>query len=41
MSAVLSTFPWATDFLSKDINGILTNGIFAVRVGYGHMLLPF
>jgi len=41
MSAVLSTFPWATDFLVKDIKGILMNGLYSVRICNDHKRLPY
>jgi hypothetical protein len=32
MSAVLTTFPWATDFLVKDIHTIITDRLFSVSI---------
>ena len=31
MSAVLSTFPWSTDFLSKDMDSIVMDEPYSVR----------
>jgi len=32
MSAVLSMFPWATDFVMKEVKTILTNEHYLVRL---------
>ena len=37
MSAVLTTFPWATDFIVKDIQTIFNDRLYSVRLCNDHM----